>query len=98
MKNEEGVDLPSSFFIRYVEAPAPLFILRLVTHLNHLAPTVGSAALADMMRAHQLAALRARHQGRGGEPLMLAAIAAAVTRNFGFWYGTHVDKYSYCVS
>ena len=68
-----------------------LLVLRLVTHLDHLAPAVGSAALADVMRAHQLAALRARHQGRRGEPLVLAAIAAAVARNFGFWYCTHVD-------
>ena len=69
-----------------------LLVLRLITHLDHLAPAVGSTALADVMRAHQLAALRAWHQGWRSEPLVLAAIAAAVARNFGFWYGTHVDE------
>jgi hypothetical protein len=44
-----------------------------------------------VVRAHQLAALRAWHQRWCGEPLVLAAIAAAVARNFGFWYGTHID-------
>jgi hypothetical protein len=93
MKNEEGVEHPSSFFILHSPRRGtclPLFVLRLITHLDHLAPAIGSTALADVMRAHELAALRARHQGRRGEPLVLAAIAAAVARNFGFWYGTHI--------
>jgi hypothetical protein len=68
-----------------------LLVLRLVAHLDHLAPAVCPAALADVVRAHQLATLRAWHQGRRGEPLVLAPVAAAVARNFGFWYGTHVD-------
>ena len=68
-----------------------LLVLRLIIHLDHLAPAIGSTAFADVVRAHELAALRAWHQGRRGEPLVLAAIAAAVARNFGFWYGTHVD-------
>ena len=68
-----------------------LLVLRLIAHLDHLAPTVCPAAFADVVRAHQLTALRARHQGWRGEPLVLAPVAAAVARNFGFWYGTHVD-------
>jgi hypothetical protein len=68
-----------------------LFVLRLVAHLDHLAPAIRPTAFADVMRAHQLAALRAWHEGRRGEPLVLTPIAAAVARNFSFWYGTHVD-------
>jgi hypothetical protein len=55
-----------------------LFVLRLVAHLDHLAPAVRSTAFADVMRAHQLAALRARHQGWCGKPLVLTAVATAV--------------------
>jgi len=68
-----------------------LLVLPLVADLDNLAPTVCPAAFADVVRAHQLAALRAWHQGRRGEALMLAPVAAAVARNFGFWYGTHVE-------
>ena len=55
-----------------------LFVLRAAADLDHLAPAVGSAAFAHTMRAHQLAALRADHQRRRVDPLVLAAIAAAV--------------------
>jgi hypothetical protein len=55
-----------------------LLVLRLVAHLDHLAPAVRPTALADVMRAHQLAALRAWHQGWRGKPLVLATIAATV--------------------
>lgn len=55
-----------------------LLILRVAADLDHLAPAVGSAALAYTVRAHQLAALRANHQRRRVDPLVLAAIAAAV--------------------
>jgi hypothetical protein len=73
-----------------IEAPRLiLFVLRLVALLNHLAPAVAAAALADAMCAHQLIALRACHQRRRVEALMLAAVAAAVARNFCLWYGTH---------
>ena len=66
-----------------------LFILRLVALLDHLATAVAATALADAMRAHQLVALRAGHQCRRVEALMLAAVATAVARNFGLWYGAH---------
>jgi hypothetical protein len=65
--------------------------LRLVCDLDHLAPTVGSAAFADMVRAHQLAALLAGHQRRRSQALVLAPVAAAVARDFGLWYGTHLS-------
>jgi hypothetical protein len=68
-----------------------LLVLRLIAHLDNLAPTIRPAAFADVVRAHQVAALRAWHQGRRGEPLVLTPVATAVARNFSFWYGTHVD-------
>jgi hypothetical protein len=74
-----------------------LLILRLVTHLDYLAPAVGPTALADVMRAHELVALRAWHQGRRSQPLVLAPVATAVARYFGFWCGTHVDSLLLCV-
>lgn len=55
-----------------------LFALRLVALLDHLAATVAPTALADAMRAHELAALRAHYQRRRLEALVLAAIATAV--------------------
>jgi hypothetical protein len=94
MKNEEGVDHPSSFFILHSPCRGTclsLIVVRLITHLDHLAPAIRSTALADVMRAHKLATLRAWHQGWRSEPLVLAAIAAAMARNFGFWCGTHID-------
>jgi hypothetical protein len=45
------------------------------------------------MGAHQRATSRAGHKCRHGDPLMLAAIAASVARDFGFWYGTHDGLY-----
>ena len=66
-----------------------LLVLRWFFDLDHLAAPVGAAVLADMMRAHQLAALLARDQRRQIEPLVLAAVATAVARNFCFWCGTH---------
>jgi hypothetical protein len=66
-----------------------LLILRLATQLDHLAAAVGSAALAHAVRAHQLAALAANHQRRRIQALVLAAIAAAMARDFCLWYGTH---------
>jgi hypothetical protein len=66
-----------------------LLILRLGAQLDHLAPTIGSTALAHPVRAHQLATLAAKHQRWCIQALVLAAIAAAVTRDFCFWYGTH---------
>jgi hypothetical protein len=66
-----------------------LFILRLATLLDHLAATVGTAALTNAMRAHQLVALWADHQRRRVEALVLAAVAPPVARNFCLWYGTH---------
>jgi hypothetical protein len=62
-----------------VEAPCPILLcLRLGILLDHLAPAVATAALADAMRTHQLAALRADHQRRRIEALMLSPVAAAV--------------------
>lgn len=70
-----------------------LFILRLATLLDHLAAAVGTAALANAMRAHELVALRANHQRRRVEALVLAAVAPAVARNFRLWYGTHCSVF-----
>jgi hypothetical protein len=44
-----------------------------------------------MVRAHQLAALLAGHQRRRSQALVLAPVAAAVARDFGLWYGTHLS-------
>ena len=55
-----------------------LFALRLAALLDHLAATVAPTAFADAMRAHELAALRAQHQRRRVQALMLAAVATAV--------------------
>jgi len=55
-----------------------LLILRLAALLDHLAAAVRATALADPMRAHQLAALRADNQRRRVEALVLAAVATAV--------------------
>jgi hypothetical protein len=66
-----------------------LFALRLAALLDHLAATVASTAFAHAMRAHKLAALRAHHQHRGIQALVLAAVATAVARNFRLWYGAH---------
>jgi hypothetical protein len=52
------------------------------------------------MRAHQLVALRTHHQRGRVQALVLAAIATAVTRNFGLWYGAHyviLDPFSIIV-
>ena len=55
-----------------------LLILRLATLLDHLTPTVATAVLADVMRAHQLIACRTGNQRRRIETLVLAAIATPV--------------------
>jgi hypothetical protein len=52
-----------------------LLILRRTALLDHLTPTIAATELADVMRAHQLAARRARNQCRRIEALVLAAIA-----------------------
>jgi hypothetical protein len=46
------------------------------------------------VRAHQLATLLARHQRWRVEALVLAAITAAMARNFILRYGTHSTPYS----
>lgn len=66
-----------------------LLVLRLATLLDHLAAAIGPTAFADTVRAHQLVALRAYHQRRRIQALVLAAVATAVARNFGFWCSTH---------
>ena len=71
-----------------------LFVLHPVAHLDHLAPTITTAVFANVMRAHQLAALLAGNQRRRVEALVLAAVAAAMARDFMLWYGTHSISYS----
>jgi len=66
-----------------------LFALRLAALLNDLATAVAPTTFADAVRAHQFAALRAHHQSRRIQALMLAAVATAVARNFRLWYGAH---------
>src|SRR5438045_3311930 len=66
-----------------------LLCLRLVALLDHLAPAVATAALADAMCTHQLLALWADHQHRRIQALVLSPVAAAVARNFCLRYGTH---------
>jgi hypothetical protein len=62
-----------------VEAPRPiLLILRRTALLDHLTPTIAATELADVMRAHQLAACRTRNQCRRIKALVLAAIATPV--------------------
>ena len=68
-----------------------LLVLPLIAYLDNLAPTVCPAAFADVVRAHKLATLRAWHQGRHREPLVLTPVAAAMARDFSFWYSTHVE-------
>jgi hypothetical protein len=84
---EETIPHPSSRISR--GAVPHLFCLRLVALLDHLAPTVATAALADAMSTHQLVALRADHQRRRIQALMLSPVATAMARNFCLWYGTH---------
>jgi len=84
----KDTDHPSSFGASRPITLA-LFILRSIADLNHLTPAIAATALADVMGAHQLAARLAGHERRRGEPLMLAPVAAAMARNFRFWYGTH---------
>jgi hypothetical protein len=55
-----------------------LFVLRRVSLLDNLAPTIATTGLADMMRAHQLITRRAGDQCWRIQALMLAAIATAV--------------------
>jgi hypothetical protein len=66
-----------------------LLTFRLIAHFNHLTAAVTPTAFADVMRAHQLAALQTGHQRWRVEALMLAPVAATVARNFCLWYGTH---------
>jgi len=55
-----------------------LLILRRTALLDHLTPTIAATELADVMRAHQLVARRARNQCRRIKTLVLAAIATSV--------------------
>jgi hypothetical protein len=52
---------------------------------ENFAPFVGSAFFAHAVRAHQVATFGANHQFGGYQPLVLAAVATLVARNFVFW-------------
>ena len=71
-----------------------LLVLRLVFHLDHLASPVAPTALAHPVRAHQLTTLLAQDQSWCVEALVLAAVTAAMARNFILRYGTHSTQYS----
>jgi len=57
--------------------------------LDDLATLVGAALLADAVSAHQAIAVRAGDKCWHRDSLMLAAIAASMSRNLIFWQSSH---------